>query len=92
MPLREAAPIPIAFDLTRFLASSITFMAHLAEVSVYFDDKRLTKLSKSTGIPRELGVPKGLQKSSRLGYMSVRGVQSRREYYQHNQLYVFDLS
>ena len=26
MPLREAGPIPVAFDFTRFLASSITFM------------------------------------------------------------------
>ena len=46
MTLREPGPIPPALDLTRFLASSITFMTHLSEVSVYFDDKRLVRLSK----------------------------------------------
>ncbi|KAJ6495551.1 hypothetical protein C8R47DRAFT_1213045 [Mycena vitilis] len=43
MPLRQPVPMPVAFDFTRFLASSITFMANLSEVSVYFDDKRLNR-------------------------------------------------
>ena len=45
--LREPGPIPPAFDFTCFLVSSITFTTHLSEVSVYFDDKRLVKLSIS---------------------------------------------
>jgi hypothetical protein len=53
-------------------------MTHLSEVSVFFDDKRLVKLTKSSGVLRELEIPKGLQKSSRLGYMTVRGIQSKR--------------
>lgn len=78
MTLREAVPIPGPFDFTRFLASSITFMAHLSEVSVFFNDKRLTKLTKTSGIPRELGLPKGLKNSSRLGIMNVDGIKSTR--------------
>ncbi|KAJ7129825.1 hypothetical protein C8R43DRAFT_1026002 [Mycena crocata] len=76
MPLRQPVPMPIAFDFTRFLASSITFMAYLSEVSVYFDDKRLVRLKKESGVPKALGVPKGLQNRSRLGMMNVTGVSS----------------
>ncbi|PPQ99714.1 hypothetical protein CVT24_009697 [Panaeolus cyanescens] len=76
MELREQSPMPLAFDLTRFLASSITFMRHLVEVSVYFDDKRLVRLTKTTGIPRDLGIPKGLNSRSPSGIMTVEKVYS----------------
>ncbi|KAJ7497138.1 hypothetical protein FB451DRAFT_1210268 [Mycena latifolia] len=76
MPLRQPVPMPVAFDFTRFLASSITFMAYLSEVSVYFDDKRLVKLRKESGIPKALGIPKSLQSRSRLGMMNVTAVNS----------------
>lgn len=79
MILREPAPIPVAFDFTRFLASSITFMTHLSEVVVYFDDKRLVKLTKSSGISRQLGIPTGLQNLSPLGFMIVNDVKSTRK-------------
>ena len=76
MPLREAAPIPGAFDFTRFVASSITFMTHLSEVSIYFDDKRLAKLTKAPGVPRTLEIPKGLKRSSVEDIMKVSGIKS----------------
>ncbi|KAF9562769.1 hypothetical protein CPC08DRAFT_749290 [Agrocybe pediades] len=76
MSLREPAPIPIAFDFTRFLTSSLTFMTYLREVSVYFDDKRLVKLRKVSGIPQDLGIPKGLKNRSPSGTMLVDGIQS----------------
>lgn len=78
MGLREDAPIPVAFDFTRFLASSITFMMHLSEVSLYLDDRRLAKLTKSSSIPKELGVPKGLSNSSRSGIVTVQGIKCTR--------------
>jgi len=78
MSLREAAPIPSPFDFTRFLASSITFMTHLSEVSVYFDDKRLARLTKSSGMSKELSLPKGLQSSSGMGIMNVKAIKSTR--------------
>ena len=79
MTLREPGPIPPAFDFTRFLVSSITFMAHLSEVSVYFDDKRLVRLSKDSGVPREVPMLKGLKNISPDGMMTVRSVQTIRE-------------
>jgi hypothetical protein len=78
MVLREPAPIPAAFDFTRFLASSITFMVHLSDVSVFLDDKRLARLTKASGIPKAIDIPKGLQSSSRLEIMNVTGVQTTR--------------
>ncbi|KAI0313421.1 hypothetical protein OF83DRAFT_1175689 [Amylostereum chailletii] len=76
MTLREPTPIPAAFDFTRFLVSSITFMAHLSEVSVYFDDKRLVKLHKSSSLPKTVPMIKGLKASSPQGVMNVRSIQS----------------
>ncbi len=71
--------MPPAFDFTRFLVSSITFMAHLSEVSVYFDDKRLVRLSKDGGAPMEVPMIKGLKNTSPDGTMTVRSVQTIRE-------------
>ncbi|KAJ3776520.1 hypothetical protein FB446DRAFT_721234 [Lentinula raphanica] len=76
MTLREDTPIPVAFDFTRFLASSITFMNHLSTVSVYFDDKRLTKLTKSAGTPKELGLPKTINVSNRSRMMTLNKLKS----------------
>ncbi|KAH9901111.1 hypothetical protein C8Q73DRAFT_742765 [Cubamyces lactineus] len=76
MELREPTPIPPPFDFTRFLASSITFMRHLLDVSVFLDDKRLCRLTKTPGQPKALGIPKGLKPSSPLGTMQVSGLQS----------------
>ena len=81
MTLREPTPIPPAFDFTRFLVSSITFMAHLSEVSVYFDDKRLVRLSKDGGVPKEVPMLKGLKSTSPEGMMNVKSIQTMRGYY-----------
>lgn len=78
MTLREAAPIPGAFDFTRFVASSITFMTYLSEVSIYFDDKRLSKLTKASGVPRMLDIPKGLKRSSGSNIMHTTGIKLTR--------------
>jgi hypothetical protein len=78
MPLRDPGAIPPAFDLTRFLASSLTFMSHLADVSVYLDSRRLTRLTKTAGPGTALPVPRGLSGRSALGLMSVTGIQSTR--------------
>ncbi|KAI0747853.1 hypothetical protein C8Q80DRAFT_1168786 [Daedaleopsis nitida] len=75
MELREPTPIPQPFDFTRFLASSITFMMHLLDVSVYLDDKRLSRLTKAPGMPRALSLPRGLKTASPLQTMQVNGLQ-----------------
>jgi uncharacterized protein DUF3684 len=79
MTLREPSPMPAALDLTRFLASSITFMTHLSEVSVYFDDQRLVRLSKNRGVPKEMPMPDGLKGTSPEGMMNVKSIETMRE-------------
>ncbi len=79
MTLREPGPIPPAFDFTRFLVSSITFMTHLSEVSVYFDDKRLVKLSKDRGVSKEVPMLKGLKSMSPMAMMNVKSIETMRE-------------
>ena len=87
MDLREPAPIPAVFDFTRFLVSSITFMAHLREVSVYFDDKRLVHLTKDTDISNQLIIPQGLNPTSPMGFMKIKGLKSIRKWFivNHNR-------
>ena len=80
MTLREPGPIPPAFDLTQFLVYSITFMTHLSEVSVYFDDKRLVRLSKNCGASKEVEMLKGLKGTSPKGMMNVKSVETMREF------------
>lgn len=72
--------MPSAFDITRFLASSITFMRHLSEVTVYFDDKRLVKLNKVSGLSQEIPIPKGYNNRSPEKMMTVSSIESRRAY------------
>ncbi|EDR11411.1 uncharacterized protein LACBIDRAFT_313549 [Laccaria bicolor S238N-H82] len=76
MKLREPAPIPVAFDFARFLSSSITFMTHLSQISVYFDDSCLVRLKKSSGIPRDIGIPQFLNGVSPLRTMAVKSIKS----------------
>ncbi|KAK0225787.1 hypothetical protein IW262DRAFT_1357858 [Armillaria fumosa] len=76
MVLREDATIPPASDFARFLASSITFMNYLSEVSVYMDDKCLVHLTKSSGPDERLLIPRGLQTSSRKSIMHIKSIKS----------------
>jgi hypothetical protein len=80
MTLREPGSIPPAFDFTRFLASSITFMTHLLEVSVYFDDKQLVKLSKGRGMLKEVPMLEGLKSTSPQGMMNVKSIETKCEF------------
>jgi hypothetical protein len=80
MTLREPGPIPAAFDFTRFLVSSIAFMTHLSEVSVYFDDIRLVKLSKSYGVSEEVPMLNEFKGTSPEGMMNVKSIKTTREF------------
>lgn len=81
MDLRDPAPIPVVFDLTRFLVSSITFMAHLRQVSVYLDGIRLAVLNKDAGLPAEVTMLRGLTPVSPSGYMKITGLKSTRRWF-----------
>lgn len=76
MGLREAAPMPTAFDFVRFLASSITFMAHLDQVTVWLDGTQLAKLTKDKGLPKELSIPDGLRHTSEAEMLIMRKVKT----------------
>jgi hypothetical protein len=79
MTLREPGPIPATLELTRFLASSITFMTHLSEVSVYFDNKQLVRLSKNRGVSKKVPMLRGLKGTSLKGMMNVKSIETTRK-------------
>ena len=72
--------MPPAFNFTRFLVSSIAFMTHLSEVSVYFDDRRLVKLSKNRGISKEVPMLEEFKSVSPKGTMIVESIETTREF------------
>lgn len=80
MPLREPAACPTPFDFVRFITSSITFVAHLSDVSVWFDGHRLARITRERGAPNALGLRSGLKVDSSRGLMRVAGVEQIRAY------------
>ena len=79
MDLREPAPMPVAFDFIRFLSSSITFMVHLREVSVFLDEHKLAVLSKDPGNPLKITIPRGLKTTSPSRTMIISSITSTRK-------------
>ncbi|KAI9454957.1 hypothetical protein HD554DRAFT_2149343 [Boletus coccyginus] len=74
MPLREPTPMPPVADFMQFLASSITFMAHLKDVAVFFDHYRVGQINKSQRQFRAIPIPTELLRSSPEKNMVVRSV------------------
>ena len=79
MTLREPGTIPPALDFARFLVSSIAFMTHLSEVSVYFDDIRLVRLFKHRGVSKKVPMLKEFKGTSPEGMMNVKSIKATRE-------------
>lgn len=81
MPLRDAAPLPgLPVDIARFLATSLTFMTHLRNVSMYFNGRCLARIEKEVGSPRNVAIPRGLKSNSPGGMMNVSGIASTCEH------------
>ena len=76
MDLEKPAPIPPAFDFTKFLVSSITFMRHLREIYVYFDDKQLVRVTKGVGAPKRLTTPPNPEPVDKRRFMNIKGLRS----------------
>ncbi|KAL5498075.1 hypothetical protein ACEPAH_3006 [Sanghuangporus vaninii] len=76
MVLRDPALMPSAFDLTRFLTSSITFMVHLREVAIYFNGRNLARLTKDPGSALSVSLPRGMKSSSPFSTMHVKTISS----------------
>ncbi|KAI6017290.1 hypothetical protein BKA83DRAFT_30366 [Pisolithus microcarpus] len=75
MPLREAAPMPPVSELMQFLASSITFMVHLKNVTVFFDHHCVGQINKFLGQSQVIPIPTELKRLSPEGNMIVNSVQ-----------------
>ena len=73
--------MPALFDFTRFLVSSITFKTHLRDISVYFDNRRLVRLVKDVGIPKQLPMPEDMESTSTMGFMSIRDLEATRRWF-----------
>ena len=77
MPLREPSPLPgRPVDMARFLATSLTFMTHLRDVSMFFDSHRLLHISKNVRKPKDLPLLSKLNPNSTQGLMTVKGLQA----------------
>ncbi|KDQ10617.1 hypothetical protein BOTBODRAFT_68536 [Botryobasidium botryosum FD-172 SS1] len=77
MALRNPASLPgHPMEIARFLSTSLTFMAQLEEVSVYFDGHCLTRVTKEIGVLKELGLPRDLRGVSPEGMMTIAKVKS----------------
>ncbi|KAI5994116.1 hypothetical protein F5J12DRAFT_962838, partial [Pisolithus orientalis] len=75
MPLRGAASMPPVSELMQFLASSITFMVHLKDVTVFFDHHHVGKISKSLGQSQPIPIPTELKRLTPEKNMIVKSVQ-----------------
>ncbi|KAI6008466.1 hypothetical protein EDC04DRAFT_3146424 [Pisolithus marmoratus] len=75
MPLREDAPMPPVSEFMQFLSSSITFMVHLKDVTVFFDNHPVGQINKSVGQTKAIRIPTELERSSSQKIMFVESVQ-----------------
>lgn len=82
MPLRESSTLPgRPVDIARFLATSLTFMRNLQDVSMFFNEHRLVHVKKSMGHPRTLPLLPTLDPKTKIGgLMMVKEVQSSGAY------------
>ncbi|KAI6097702.1 hypothetical protein EDD16DRAFT_1902480 [Pisolithus croceorrhizus] len=83
MPLREAAPMPSVSEFMQFLTSSITFMVHLKDVTVFFDHHRLGQITKSLGQSLVVPIPPELKRSSPEKNMTVKLVRQHRKSFRY---------
>lgn len=77
MALREPAPFPDSLlDLSRFLATSLTFTANVRQLSLFFDDKPLCKLNKRLEPPKAMSMPGHLNATTGKKMMRVHSLES----------------
>lgn len=79
MDLREPSPmLTKPLDLAKFVATSITFMTHIRQISVFVDQHRLFSVTKASGLSESLRWPGKLKNESPLRYMRMASVSSQR--------------
>ncbi|KIJ08708.1 hypothetical protein PAXINDRAFT_182233 [Paxillus involutus ATCC 200175] len=83
MPLREAAQMPPVSEFIQFLASSITFMVHLKDVTIFFDHHCVGQINKSPGQSQAIPIPTELNPLSPEKNMIVESVRQDSKSFQH---------
>ena len=81
IPLHEPGTVPEKIDFMRFLATSITFMAHLETVEVFLDGDCFGCINKTTGRTEAIDSPISLPHASPSGMMTVRRLRRHRRYH-----------
>ncbi|KIJ66567.1 hypothetical protein HYDPIDRAFT_26903 [Hydnomerulius pinastri MD-312] len=78
MELKEELqiPIPKPFDLSRFLCAAVTFLVKIKKITMLFDGKVLSEITKSRGEATQVEqLPKYLRVKSNSGAMTVKSVE-----------------
>ena len=73
--------MPPFSELMQFLATSITFMVHLKDVTVFFDRHRVGQIKKSKGQPLVITIPSEIERQSPEKNMIVNSVQQYRKFF-----------
>ena len=77
MALREPAPFPDSLlELSRFLATSLTFTANVTHLSLFFDDQPLCRLKKTLEPAKTMTMPAHLTTTTPRKMMRVRSLES----------------
>jgi len=76
MELKQESPIPPTFELTRFLVTSMTFLAHIECVTISRDGAELSRMIKSWNQPKQsIPIPEHMDRISQNGTMSINSVE-----------------
>jgi hypothetical protein len=76
MELKQESPVPPTFELTRFLVTSMTFLANIERVTISRDGAELSRMIKSRNQPKQsIPIPEHMVRTSQNGTMSINSVE-----------------
>lgn len=76
MELKQESTIPRIFELTRFLVTSVTFLAHIQRVTILLDDTELACLTKTRNkASQSIAISEHMVRTSRNGTMTIDSVE-----------------
>ncbi|KIK80619.1 hypothetical protein PAXRUDRAFT_15687 [Paxillus rubicundulus Ve08.2h10] len=68
-------PMPKPFDLSRFLCTSVTFLANVEKATILFNGRCLSEIIKSRCEAKIINLPKDLKAKRDVGFLHVESVQ-----------------
>jgi hypothetical protein len=82
MELKQESTIPRIFELTRFLVSSVTFLANIQRVRIFLDDTELSCLTKTRNkASQSIVISEHMVRQSRSGTMTIDSVELICQYF-----------